>query len=106
MVSLTEKAIVKVKEFATAEGIKPSIRLVMRGGGCSGSTFDMYFDELITELDETIKVSDIDIIIDPFTFEFLDKFTVDFIETEFQYGFKFIGPDNIKSCGCGSSFSL
>ena len=106
MVSLTEKAIGKVKEFATSEGLKPCIRFVMRGGGCSGSTFDMYFDEFVTDLDEVLKIDGIDVIIDPFSFQFLEQFTVDFIETEFQYGFKFVGPESVKSCGCGSSFSL
>lgn len=105
MIQLTDKAVIKAKEIAESEGCKPSIRLQVRGGGCSGFINDMFFDEIIHDTDEVFNFQGITIIIDQMSYQYLQNATLDYVESEFATGFKFI-LDNIKgSCGCGSSVS-
>jgi iron-sulfur cluster insertion protein len=105
MIQLTEKAVQKVKEFAEAEGIQPSVRLKVVGGGCAGFKNDMYFDEITSDMDEIIEQGGTKIIVDQFSFQYLDGSTIDFIETEYTSGFKFLNPNTKGECGCGSSVS-
>lgn len=103
MIQLTEKAISKIKEIAESEGIKPSIRLQVKGGGCSGFVNDMFFDEIVYDLDEVIDQDGITIISDQISFQYLQDTKIDYIDSDFSQGFKFIS-DNVKgSCGCGKS---
>src|SRR5271156_6369532 len=103
MIQLTDKAVSKIKEFAEAEGISLSVRLKVVGGGCSGFTNDMEFDDNISDLDEVIEQNEIKIVIDPLSFQYLDGSTIDFIDSQFGSGFKFLNPNVKGSCGCGSS---
>lgn len=105
MIQLTEKAVQKVKEFAEAEGIAPTIRLKVIGGGCAGFKNDMYFDEIISDMDEVLEQDGTKVVVDPFSFQYLDGTTIDFVQTEYASGFKFLNPNTTGSCGCGSSVS-
>src|SRR5690348_12957545 len=56
MITLTDKAAEKVKEIATAEGLTgQGLRLQVKGGGCSGFQYDLYFDEKPTDMDQVIE---------------------------------------------------
>lgn len=105
MIKLTEKAVQKIKEFAEAEGIPASIRLVVKGGGCAGFKNDMYFDEISSDTDETLEQDGITMFVDAMSFQYLDDSTVDYIEGEYASGFKITSPNVQGSCGCGSSVS-
>src|ERR1700722_19515128 len=105
MIQLTEKAVQKVKEFAEAEGMSPTIRLKVAGGGCGGFVRDMIFDENISNTDEIINQDQIKIVIDMFSAQYLNDTLIDFIETEFNCGFKFIDKNIKGSWGCGKSVS-
>lgn len=104
---LTDKATLKIKEIAESEGIANHIiRVRVIGGGCSGFTHDMCFDEEIKELDEVIEVGDIKITIDPLSAQYLDGTTIDYLDGIISSGFKFNSPLAKGSCGCGSSISF
>lgn len=105
MIQLTEKAIAEVKRIAESEGLPLSIRLKVIGGGCAGFKNDMYFDDITTDMDEIFKQAGINIIVDPMSLQYLDEVTVDYIESEFQTGFKIENPKAKSSCGCGHSVS-
>lgn len=107
MIKITKKALDKVKEISLAEDIGHNIiRLKVMGGGCAGMTYDMHFDEMITDLDETMDFDDVKIIIDPLSYQYLDEVTLDYIDSEIASGFKFLNPAVKSTCGCGSSVSF
>jgi iron-sulfur cluster insertion protein len=105
MIHLTPKAIEKLKEFADAEGLKAIVRVKVLGGGCAGMTNDICFDDNILDTDETIEQDGVKIVVDQFSIHYLDETTVDFVESEYGFGFKFVIPNAKSSCGCGSSVS-
>ena len=111
MIQITEKAALKVIEIADSEGIGHyNIRVRVVGGGCAGFTYDMYYEDKVGDLDETIVITDhwgsINIIIDPLSLQYLEQVTIDYHDTQFGAGFKFINPAVTGSCGCGSSVSF
>lgn len=106
MINLTDRAKVKLLEFAEAEGMKPIVRIKIIGGGCASFTNDMSFDEDIQELDEVFNFDDVKVVVDCLSVYYLDGVVVDFIESAVLGGaFKFNFPNQEKrSCGCGNSF--
>lgn len=106
MINITGKAIEKIKEFANEEGLPLSVRIKLLGGGCSGSTLDMMFDDITSELDEIFEVDDIKVVIDQLSLSYIGEPTIDFIDMIYGSGFKIISPMQKTSCGCGSSISF
>lgn len=106
MIYMTEKAALKVKEISESEGIGHlSLRIKVVGGGCAGFSYDMYFDDQTTDLDETSEMDGVKMFIDPLSWQYLDEVCVDYVEGPMGSGFKFINPNVKSTCGCGSSFS-
>ena len=107
MLSLTEKAAEKVKEIKTAEGIDEQMALRMRvvGGGCSGFTYDLYFDGA-QETDKAFEAHGVRIVVDQMSLMYLLGTEVDYVEGLHGAGFKFNNPNVKSTCGCGSSFSV
>jgi len=106
MITLTERAIAKVKEFAESEGIGySSIRVSVKGGGCAGFSYDMEFSDQSTDLDEVLVLDGVTVLVDPVSFQYLENVEIDFLDGPLGAGFKFNNPDVKATCGCGSSFS-
>ncbi len=107
LVSLTPIAAVKVREIADEEGIEADLQLRLRvvGGGCSGFSYDLYFDER-TERDFEYKLRDIAVIVDQMSLMYLVGTEIDYVEGLMGAGFKFNNPNVKTTCGCGSSFSV
>lgn len=108
MIHVTEKAAVKIKEISEAEGVGHFVvRLKVIGGGCAGFTQDMHYDDIgPTELDEVIEMDGVTILVDPMSMQYMDETTLDFVDSQFGSGFKFLNPNVSNSCGCGSSVSF
>ena len=108
MVGLTEKAAEKVREIKTAEGIEEGFGLRMRvvGGGCSGFSYDLYFDQLTEGVDRTFESHGVKVIVDEMSLQYLAGTEVDYVEGLQGAGFKFGNPNVKSTCGCGSSFSV
>ena len=111
MIQVTEKAALKIKEIADSEGIGHyNVRVRVIGGGCAGFSYDMYYEEKISEMDEVVEITDyygtIKVVVDPLSFQYLDEVTVDYVDSQFAAGFKFLNPKVTGSCGCGSSVSF
>jgi iron-sulfur cluster insertion protein len=106
ILSLTEKAAEKVREIKTAEGIDETygLRLRVVGGGCSGFSYDLYFDTL-TEADKTFDSFGVKLVVDQMSLMYLMGTQVDYVEGLQGAGFKFNNPNVKSTCGCGSSFS-
>lgn len=104
MVTITDKAAEKIKEIAVSEGIDHlSIRVKVLSGGCSGFTHDMLYDNISSELDEVLCVNNIQIIIDPLSFQYLENINIDYIDSPFGGGFRFSSDDIQSTCACGKS---
>jgi iron-sulfur cluster assembly accessory protein len=106
-INLTERAADKVKEIRTAESIEESygLRLRVVGGGCSGFSYDLYFDQS-TAMDKHYDSFGVDLVVDQMSLQYLRGTTVDYVEGLQGAGFKFNNPNVKSTCGCGSSFSV
>jgi iron-sulfur cluster assembly protein len=106
MVQLTETAIVKVKEILDTQEPKPSgLRISVVGGGCSGFSYSMAFENAPGMLDKTYSFDGLKVFVDQASMLYLDGAQVDYVESLEGSGFKFNNPNVKSTCGCGSSFS-
>lgn len=107
-ITVTEKAIAKIRSAMAKEGISPEqggLRLGVQGGGCSGLSYNIRFDTQPRERDRIFQFGDVRVFVDPKSFIYLHGMTLDYQETLMQQGFVFVNPQATKSCGCGTSFS-
>lgn len=106
MIQLTEKAVSKVKEILETQDPKPAgLRISVVGGGCSGFSYSMAFENSQQLLDKSYEFDGLKVFIDQASMLYLDGAEVDFVETLEGSGFKFNNPNVQTTCGCGSSFS-
>jgi iron-sulfur cluster insertion protein len=107
MITMTPKALEKVKEIVLAdESLRgQGLRLRVVGGGCSGFTYDLFFDAGPNEFDEVFNEHEVPLFVDPMSFQYLDGTDIDYVESLQGAGFKFENPNVTGKCGCGSSFS-
>jgi iron-sulfur cluster assembly protein len=106
MVQLTETAVSKVKEILETQEPKPTgLRISVVGGGCSGFSYSMAFENTPGMLDKTYNFDGLKVFIDQASMLYLDGAEVDYVETLEGSGFKFNNPNVKSTCGCGSSFS-
>jgi len=107
MVNLTETAVSKVQEILTAQDPKPAgLPIAVVGGGCSGFSYSMAFENAPNMLDKTYNYNGLKVFIDQASLLYLDGAEVDYVETLEGSGFKFNNPQVKSTCGCGSSFSV
>src|ERR1700761_5614787 len=106
MIQLTETAVHKVNEILNMQEPKPAgLRIAVVGGGCSGFSYSMAFENQPNMLDKTYKFGDLQVFVDQASMLYLDGAEVDYVETLEGSGFKFNNPQVKSTCGCGSSFS-
>jgi iron-sulfur cluster assembly accessory protein len=107
LVALSDKAAEKVREIRTEENIEDTyaLRLKVQGGGCSGFSYDLYFDQA-QETDRAFDVKGVKLICDEMSLMYLVGTEVDYVEGLHGAGFKFQNPNVKSTCGCGSSFSV
>ena len=107
-IQISEKAREHIRAAMRKEGIAlehGGLRLGVRGGGCSGLSYNITFDSQPRERDRVFQYDDIRVFVDPKSFVYLNGITLDWEESLMQRGFVFRNPNAKKSCGCGSSFS-
>lgn len=105
-ISITDRAAEKVQEIAQAEAlVGQGLRLRVIGGGCAGFSYDLYFEDKPTDMDEQFEEKGVKLYIDPLSFQYLDGTEIDYVEGLHGAGFKFGNPNVKATCGCGSSFS-
>ncbi|MCS7025209.1 MAG: iron-sulfur cluster assembly accessory protein [Bryobacteraceae bacterium] len=106
MIQLTDRAVEKVKEILEAQDPKPTgLRIAVVGGGCSGFSYSMAFENNPSLLDKTYNYNGLKVFVDQASLLYLDGAEVDYVETLEGSGFKFNNPNVKSTCGCGSSFS-
>jgi iron-sulfur cluster assembly accessory protein len=107
MITLTDTATVKVKELLDAEGASElALRVAVRPGGCSGFSYEMFFDGDIAADDEQVSYGEfVKVVVDPASAQLLEGATLDYKDGLDQSGFAITNPNASRTCGCGQSFS-
>ncbi|MFN8021420.1 MAG: iron-sulfur cluster insertion protein ErpA [Acidimicrobiales bacterium] len=110
VITLTDTAATKVKELLDAEGAAElALRVAVRPGGCSGFSYEMFFDGDIAADDEKAVFGpegrQVQVVVDPASKQLLEGATLDYKDGLNQAGFSITNPNATRTCGCGSSFS-
>ena len=107
MITLTDTATVKVKELLEAEGASDlALRVAVRPGGCSGFSYEMFFDGDVAADDEQATFGDaVKVVVDAASAQLLAGATLDYKDGLDQSGFAITNPNASRTCGCGNSFS-
>jgi iron-sulfur cluster assembly accessory protein len=109
VITLTDSAAVKVQELLTAEGADDlALRVAVRPGGCSGFSYEMFFDGDIASDDEQAQFGpqgSVKVVVDSASAQLLDGATLDYKDGLEQSGFAITNPNASRTCGCGQSFS-
>jgi iron-sulfur cluster assembly protein/iron-sulfur cluster insertion protein len=106
MIALTDTATTKVKELMDAEG-QPELylRVAVRPGGCSGLSYEMFFDTEKATDDVTEEYGDVTVVVDAASAQYLTGASLDYKDGLQGAGFTINNPNAQRTCGCGQSFS-
>ena len=103
---VTPGAITKVKEIMSQQNPHPlGLRVAVVGGGCSGFSYQMNFENQVNPIDKTFEFDGLKVIVDQASWMFLKGTKIDYVDTLEGSGFKFDNPNAKTTCGCGHSFS-
>jgi iron-sulfur cluster assembly accessory protein len=106
-ISLTPSAVTKVREIMAQQTPTPAgLRVGVVGGGCSGFSYSMSFENAAGMMDKVFDMGGLKVFVDATSVMYLDGCVVDYVETLEGAGFKFENPNVKSTCGCGSSFSV
>ena len=106
MITLTDSAASKVSQLIEAEGDESlALRVAVRPGGCSGFSYEMFFDPDVANDDLTAEYGSVRVVVDPSSAQLLSGATLDYKDGLDQSGFAITNPNAERTCGCGQSFS-
>ncbi|MEX0967672.1 MAG: iron-sulfur cluster assembly accessory protein [Bacteroidia bacterium] len=108
MITITDKAKDRLEKLRTEEGHDTSyfVRVGVAGGGCSGLTYKLEFDNKMQEGDQTFEDKNVKVVVDTKSFLYLFGTELDFSDGLNGKGFQFINPNATRTCGCGESFAV
>ena len=107
LVTITPAAVKQIKRLREKKGDEQlGLRLGVKGGGCSGLSYVMRFEESASAKDTVYEVDGVTVMIDPKSARFIGGMTLDYSTANLlEGGWKYINPNAAKSCGCGTSFT-
>ena len=106
-IEFTPMAVAKVKEIFAQQNPQPlGLRIGVMGGGCSGFSYQMNFENQTNGVDKVFEFDGLKVIVDQASLMYLNGTKIDYVETLQGSGFKFENPNVKTTCGCGSSFSV
>lgn len=106
MIVLTDTATDKVRLLMEQEGVDDlALRVAVRPGGCSGFSYEMFFDTDVADDDTTADFSGVKVVVDPSSAQLLEGATLDYKDGLQGAGFAINNPNAQRTCGCGQSFS-
>ncbi len=105
-VILTEEAKIKVAELLAEEAEDNLLlRVAVKPGGCSGYSYEMFFDSETDEGDIVREFGDVKVVVDSDSASLLSGATLEYSDGLQGAGFHIVNPNATRTCGCGSSFS-
>jgi iron-sulfur cluster assembly protein/iron-sulfur cluster insertion protein len=106
VITLTDTAADKVKDLLAQEDDSGlALRVAVRPGGCSGFSYEMFFDSDVATDDFTADFHGVKVVVDPSSAPLLEGAVLDFKDGLNQAGFAIDNPNAQRTCGCGQSFS-
>jgi iron-sulfur cluster assembly protein len=103
VITLTDAAVKEIKRLINVQGIEEGgLRLGVKGGGCSGLSYTINFDDKIGQYDQVYEINGVKVIIDAKSAIYLQGTQLDY-QKDLMGGF--LNPNANKTCGCGESFS-
>jgi iron-sulfur cluster assembly protein len=109
MVTVSEKALNHLLEIMVNEGLTPDthhLRVGVKGGGCSGLSYVMDFDDTVEATDDIIDLGALKVVIDKKSVLYLFGTQLDYSDGLNGKGFHWVNPNASRTCGCGESFAL
>ncbi|HET6336470.1 MAG TPA: iron-sulfur cluster assembly accessory protein [Polyangiales bacterium] len=107
VVRLTKKAIEMAKSALVKRGTpSASLRLGVRGGGCSGVSYAIEFSDKVRDRDHKFDFEGLQVVVDPKSLVYLRGSVLDYEVKLMQHGFRFVNPNEKSGCGCGESFQI
>ena len=106
-ITLSDAATAKVAKLLSEEedGQSLSLRVAVKPGGCSGYSYEMFFDSEVLPDDVVREFGTVKVVVDPASAELLTGSTLDYSDGLQDTGFHITNPNATRTCGCGSSFS-
>lgn len=105
-VTLTDAATSKVSALLAQEGDEGlALRVAVRPGGCSGYSYEMFFDSEFADDDIVRSFGTVKVVVDPESAELIKGAVLDYRDGLQDAGFHITNPNASRTCGCGSSFS-
>jgi iron-sulfur cluster assembly accessory protein len=106
MITLTDSATTKVQQLIKDEGNDElALRVAVRPGGCSGYSYEMFFDTEFGPDDTVAELGGVKVVVDAASAPLLTGAQLDYKDGLQGAGFAINNPNATRSCGCGSSFS-
>lgn len=105
-IQLTKEAVAEAKRMMAKENkSNVGLRVGVKGGGCSGLSYFLDFDQK-KEKDYELEFDGVKVLVDPKSDLYLNGTTLDYVDTLQEKGFRFVNPNASKTCGCGESFTV
>lgn len=108
VLTVTPGAKTEVKRFMEAEAVAPEhggLRVSVQPGGCSGFKYGLLIEDQPAEDDIIVDQGEFRVFVDPFSAQYIQGVTIDYVSSMQGSGFTFKNPSSTGGCGCGSSFS-
>jgi iron-sulfur cluster assembly protein len=104
---MTDAALKHVLELRQRQGSDLCLRVGVRGGGCSGMSYTMDFENPnnIREEDQVFDYEGFKVVSDPKSMLYIYGLVLDYSNALIGGGFQFTNPNATQTCGCGTSFS-
>ena len=105
-VELSPVAVKRVKELMESQNLENAfLRMGVKGGGCSGLSYNLGFDTELRKFDKQFEVDGVKVVVDAKSYLYLNGTTLDYVAQGLTGGFAFVNPNAKASCGCGTSFT-
>lgn len=107
-ISLTAKAVAEVRRLMSSNNIPEAhgLRVSVKGGGCSGLSYVLGFDEAPKDSDVVLQAEGLRVFVDPKSMFHISGTVLDYSDGLNGKGFVFNNPKAARTCGCGSSFGV